>query len=109
MLDLKKVFGSSNDRKVKAMAARVSKINAFEPQIGALTDDQLRAKTQDFKARVAAGAWTFSPGACSFRGDTSDCPCGHCRCERHATACWLSPGAVAGKRGVYAVPASRAW
>jgi preprotein translocase subunit SecA len=55
MLDLKKLFGSSNDRKVRAMTARVSGINALEPAIGALSDDQLRAKTAEFKARYAKG------------------------------------------------------
>ena len=49
-------FGSSNDRKVKAMAARVGKINAFEPKLAALTDAELRGKTDEFKARLAAGA-----------------------------------------------------
>jgi preprotein translocase subunit SecA len=39
----KNLFGSSNDRKVKAMQARVAKINALEPQMSALSDDQLRA------------------------------------------------------------------
>ena len=48
-------FGSSNDRKVKAMASRVAKINAFEPKIQALSDDELRAKTQEFKDRLAKG------------------------------------------------------
>ena len=52
---LQRFFGSSNDRKVKAMSARVAKINALEPQIQALTDDQLRGKTQDFKDRFAKG------------------------------------------------------
>ncbi|WP_340644250.1 preprotein translocase subunit SecA [Phenylobacterium sp.] len=48
-------FGSSNDRKVKAMTARVAKINALEPQIQALSDEALRAKTAEFKARLAKG------------------------------------------------------
>ena len=48
-------FGSSNDRKVKAMAARVAKINALEPQIQALSDEALRAKTAEFKERLAKG------------------------------------------------------
>jgi preprotein translocase subunit SecA len=55
MLDLKKLFGSSNDRKVKAMLAKVAAINALEPQISNLSDDELRAKTEAFKARVAGG------------------------------------------------------
>ncbi|MES2340039.1 MAG: preprotein translocase subunit SecA [Pseudomonadota bacterium] len=48
-------FGSSNDRKVKAMMARVAKINALEPQILALSDEALRGKTAEFKARLAKG------------------------------------------------------
>ncbi|HEY9216669.1 MAG TPA: preprotein translocase subunit SecA [Phenylobacterium sp.] len=51
-----RLFGSSNDRKVKAMAARVLKINALEPQFERMTPEQLRAKTDEFKARIAAGA-----------------------------------------------------
>ncbi len=49
-------FGSSNDRKVKAYMARVGKITALEPQMQALSDEQLRAKTQEFKDRIAKGA-----------------------------------------------------
>ncbi len=55
MLDLKKLFGSSNDRKVKAMAAKVGGINALEPAISALSDEALRAKTDEFKTRYANG------------------------------------------------------
>src|SRR5579864_14444 len=55
MLDLKKIFGSSNDRKVKAMLGRVAKITALEPAMAALSDEALRAKTEEFKARFAAG------------------------------------------------------
>jgi len=49
-------FGSSNDRKVKAMTARVAKITALEPAMQALTDEQLRGKTAEFKERIAKGA-----------------------------------------------------
>ena len=55
MLSLKTLFGSPNDRKVKAMLARVAKINALEPQIATLSDDELLAKTEVFKARFAGG------------------------------------------------------
>jgi preprotein translocase subunit SecA len=48
-------FGSPNDRKVKAMQARVLRINALEPAIQALSDAELRAKTDEFKARFAQG------------------------------------------------------
>jgi preprotein translocase subunit SecA len=52
---LKKLFGSRNDRLVKTYAQRVAAINALEPGISALTDDQLKAKTAEFKSRIAAG------------------------------------------------------
>ncbi|HEX9167402.1 MAG TPA: preprotein translocase subunit SecA, partial [Roseiarcus sp.] len=55
MLDLKKVFGSSNDRKVSVMLRKVAAINALEPQISALSDEALRAKTDEFRARYANG------------------------------------------------------
>src|SRR5579871_135560 len=55
MLDLKKVFGSSNDRKVRQMLSRATKINALEPKFAALSDEALRAKTAEFKERVAKG------------------------------------------------------
>jgi len=49
-------FGSSNDRKVKGMLARALKINALEPQMQALSDAELRAKTAEFRERLAKGA-----------------------------------------------------
>jgi preprotein translocase subunit SecA len=48
-------IGTSNDRAVKRFQARVPAINALEPQMAALTDDALRAKTDEFKAAIAAG------------------------------------------------------
>ncbi|MEO6376640.1 MAG: preprotein translocase subunit SecA, partial [Caulobacteraceae bacterium] len=51
----KKLFGSSNERKVKSMAGRVAAINALEPEISALYDDALRDKTAEFKQRFAKG------------------------------------------------------
>ncbi|WP_298158533.1 preprotein translocase subunit SecA, partial [Brevundimonas sp.] len=51
----KKLFGSSNDRKVKDFMSRVQKINDLEPKFAALSDDELRMMTQTFKDRVAAG------------------------------------------------------
>jgi preprotein translocase subunit SecA len=52
----KKIFGSPNDRKVKQYLALTSQINALEPAMKALSDEELRAKTDEFKARVAGGA-----------------------------------------------------
>lgn len=51
----KRLFGSANDRKLKAYTTRVNEINAFEPAISALSDDDLKAKTAEFRARLAAG------------------------------------------------------
>lgn len=51
---LAKVFGTSNERAVKRMLPTLAKINAFEDSIKALTDEQLKAKTTEFKAYIAA-------------------------------------------------------
>jgi preprotein translocase subunit SecA len=51
----KKVFGTTNDRKIKATERTVDAVNALEPQIQALSDDQIRARTQEFRDRLAAG------------------------------------------------------
>ena len=52
---LKKVFGSRNDRLIKQYSQTVKRINAFEPQIQGLSDEQLRAKTDEFRQRHANG------------------------------------------------------
>jgi preprotein translocase subunit SecA len=51
----KKIIGSRNDRLVKQYMQTVGKINALEPSIQALSDDALRAKTEEFKQRYQAG------------------------------------------------------
>jgi preprotein translocase subunit SecA len=50
---LAKVFGTSNERAVKKLLPTVAQINALEPEIKALSDEQLRAKTAEFRSRVA--------------------------------------------------------
>ena len=52
----KKLFGSRNDRLLKQYRKTVSKINALEPEIQALEDEALQAKTAEFKQRLADGA-----------------------------------------------------
>ena len=52
---LKTIFGSRNDRLLKSYRAQVVKINALEPGLKTLSDDELRAKTVEFKQRIAAG------------------------------------------------------
>ncbi|MEO1025755.1 MAG: preprotein translocase subunit SecA, partial [Pseudomonadota bacterium] len=51
----KKVFGTVNDRKVKALEPLVAKINGLEPEFEALSDEGLIAKTEELKKRVADG------------------------------------------------------
>ncbi|MBX9708111.1 MAG: preprotein translocase subunit SecA [Caulobacteraceae bacterium] len=51
----KKLFGSSNDRKVKDFMGRVQKINALEAKYAALSDDELRMMTDAFRDRIAQG------------------------------------------------------
>lgn len=53
---LTKVFGSRNERVLRLMTKRVEKINHLEPEIAALSDEELKAKTAEFKAKLAAGA-----------------------------------------------------
>ena len=50
-----KIFGSRNDRLIKQYKKTVAKINALEPQIQALDDDALKAKTTEFRERLAKG------------------------------------------------------
>ena len=52
---LTKLFGTRSEREVKSLTATVDKIEALEPEYQALTDQQLRAKTDEFKARLANG------------------------------------------------------
>jgi len=52
---LTQIFGSRNERLLKGYRRVVQQINALEPQFEALDDGALRAKTQEFKARVAQG------------------------------------------------------
>jgi preprotein translocase subunit SecA len=52
---LTKIFGSRNDRLLKQYRKTVEQINALEPQFEQLSDDALKAKTQEFKDRVAKG------------------------------------------------------
>jgi preprotein translocase subunit SecA len=49
---LAKIFGTSNERAVKRMLPTVAQINALEPSVTALSDEQLRAKTAEFRQRV---------------------------------------------------------
>ena len=51
----RKIFGSSNDRRLKTYAPKVAAINALEAEVSALSDEELRARTQDFRAQIAAG------------------------------------------------------
>jgi preprotein translocase subunit SecA len=52
----RKLFGSSNERRVKGYLPRVAQINALEKELEALSDADLRARTQAFKQQVADGA-----------------------------------------------------
>ena len=52
---LTKIFGSRNDRLLKTYRKTIERINALEPEYEKLDEDQLRAKTQEFKDRVTAG------------------------------------------------------
>ena len=50
-----KIFGSSNERRLRGYNERVEAINALEPEIEALSDEELRARTEDFRRQLDAG------------------------------------------------------
>jgi preprotein translocase subunit SecA len=52
---LRKVFGSRNERILKRLSKSVNKINALEPELQKLSDDQLKAKTDEFRQRYQDG------------------------------------------------------
>ncbi|ELC7321444.1 preprotein translocase subunit SecA [Stenotrophomonas maltophilia] len=52
---LTRVFGSRNERQLRQLNRIVAKINALEPEIEKLSDEQLQAKTPEFKQRIADG------------------------------------------------------
>jgi preprotein translocase subunit SecA len=51
----RKLFGTANDRRIKGYAPKVEAINALEAELEALTDEQIRARTGEFRAKLAAG------------------------------------------------------
>ena len=53
---LSKIIGTKNERELKRIQPTVEKVNAFEPEISRLEDAGLRAKTDEFRARIGAGA-----------------------------------------------------
>src|SRR5215813_8406362 len=53
---LAKVFGTKNEREVKAMLPMVAAVNDLEPQLRELSDIDLAAKTIEFRERIAQGA-----------------------------------------------------
>ncbi|MDH5784701.1 MAG: DEAD/DEAH box helicase, partial [Chromatiales bacterium] len=52
---LSKIFGSRNDRTIKRMRKMVAQINALEPELEGLSEDQLRAKAAEFRQRLSDG------------------------------------------------------
>jgi preprotein translocase subunit SecA len=52
---LTQIFGSRNDRQLKQYRKTITKINALEPSLESLSDEQLKSKTQEFKDRVSKG------------------------------------------------------
>jgi preprotein translocase subunit SecA len=57
----RKLFGSANERRIKGYLPRVEKINALEAELEKLSDEALRARTEDLKRQVAEGWCRPSP------------------------------------------------
>lgn len=52
---VKKIFGDANEREIKRLMKTVDQINEMEPTFQALSDEQLKAKTEEFRARLEQG------------------------------------------------------
>ena len=52
---MEKIFGDLNEKEVKKVEKIADKVMALDEQMQALSDDELRGKTQEFKDRIAAG------------------------------------------------------
>src|ERR1700734_222829 len=52
----RKLFGSSNERRIRAFRPRVDAINALEAELEKLSDEELRARTEEFKKQIGEGA-----------------------------------------------------
>jgi len=67
----RKLFGSSNERRIRSYLPRVAQINALETQLESLSDEALRARTDEFKRQVAEGTsrrsghWASGISTCS--------------------------------------------
>ena len=51
----RKLFGSSNDRRIKVLAPKVEQINALEPELEKLSDEALQARTEQFREELKNG------------------------------------------------------
>src|SRR6185437_345752 len=51
----RRLFGSANERFLKSLQPQVTAVNALEPELAAMSDEQLRARTAGFKERLAKG------------------------------------------------------
>jgi preprotein translocase subunit SecA len=69
-----KVFGTKNERVVKSLMPRVEAINALEPQMQKLTDDELRAKTDEFRQRIQERLSGLSKSAPDAETEMEDDP-----------------------------------
>ena len=58
----RKLFGSANDRRIRSYRPRVEAINALEPELEALSDEALRARTEAFKEQLGLDAKLVSVG-----------------------------------------------
>ena len=83
---IKTIFGTKNDRDLKRLQPLVARINELEKSYQSLSEEQLKAKTQEFKGRVAAGetlddilceAFATVKNACRKLCGTSREVCGH--------------------------------
>ena len=86
------VFGTSNEREIKRILPLVEQINSLEPAMKQLTDEQLRAKTEEFRQRIRERVDSIEDADEKDRGaegrrSTRFCPRPSPSCAKAAGAC----------------------
>ena len=91
---LKKIVGSKNQREVKRLWPMVYRVNEIEAEYQKLTDEQLRAKTDEFRKRLAEGATLDDLLPEAFAAVKNACRCFWKRMARARPTVQMGHGAV---------------
>ena len=88
---IQKIFGTRSEREVKKLMPLVTRIESMEDEMKALTDEQLREKTDEFRKRYQGGEDLddLLPEAFAVRRRTACSACGRTVCSSSAASCCI--------------------